>query len=193
MVECIKVKYFKIVFYHTFPGFWLPLIYITIHTFLQICINQGVKYVVSPYESDAQISFLVGNGYASLAITEDSDLLVYGCQKVGHNISLKIIYTANRKHMLVNRCKQYGNSGLPIDQSQKNHILIKHFRISRVSNCISFEMHHLLSKQMKLAFVNLTITCVILLIIFRFWLNLIKTEMEIYFNWIRFLKGFKYQ
>lgn len=49
---------------------------------LQICLNKGVKYVVSPYESDAQIAYLVRNGYADLAITEDSDLLVYGCKKV---------------------------------------------------------------------------------------------------------------
>jgi exonuclease-1 len=41
-----------------------------------------VKYVVSPYESDAQIAFLLKNGYADVAVTEDSDLLVYGCEKV---------------------------------------------------------------------------------------------------------------
>lgn len=37
---------------------------------------------MSPYESDAQIAFLVNNGYADFAITEDSDLLAYGCEKV---------------------------------------------------------------------------------------------------------------
>jgi hypothetical protein len=30
-----------------------------------------VKYVVSPYESDAQIAFLLKNGYADVAVTED--------------------------------------------------------------------------------------------------------------------------
>ncbi|CAH3191412.1 unnamed protein product [Porites evermanni] len=47
-----------------------------------ICLSEGVKYIVSPYESDAQIAFLLGNDCADFAITEDSDLLVYGCKKV---------------------------------------------------------------------------------------------------------------
>jgi 5'-3' exonuclease len=37
---------------------------------------------VSPYESDAQIAFLLKHGYADFAVMEDSDLLVYGCEKV---------------------------------------------------------------------------------------------------------------
>jgi exonuclease-1 len=41
-----------------------------------------VAYIVSPYESDAQLAFLVKQGYADVAITEDSDLLVYGCKEV---------------------------------------------------------------------------------------------------------------
>ena len=38
--------------------------------------------MVSPYESDAQITFLLENKLADFAITEDSDLLTYGCQEV---------------------------------------------------------------------------------------------------------------
>ncbi|CAB4037499.1 exonuclease 1-like [Paramuricea clavata] len=49
---------------------------------IKLCLCQRVKYVVSPYESDAQIAFLLKNGYADVAVTEDSDLLVYGCEKV---------------------------------------------------------------------------------------------------------------
>jgi 5'-3' exonuclease len=43
---------------------------------------EGVKYIVAPYESDAQLAYLTHNGYIDLVITEDSDLLVYGCNKV---------------------------------------------------------------------------------------------------------------
>ncbi|KAG0142845.1 hypothetical protein CROQUDRAFT_49688 [Cronartium quercuum f. sp. fusiforme G11] len=38
----------------------------------------GVKYVVAPYEADAQLRFLELNGDVAGIITEDSDLLVFG-------------------------------------------------------------------------------------------------------------------
>jgi 5'-3' exonuclease len=64
--------------------------------------------LVSPYESDPQITYLVQKGKADFAIREDSDLLAYGCEKVcktpsvfysGH-MSQKTICTA--KHQLNN-------------------------------------------------------------------------------------------
>ncbi len=42
----------------------------------------GVDCVVSPYESDAQLAYLVQAGYADIVITEDSDLLMFGCKQV---------------------------------------------------------------------------------------------------------------
>ncbi|XP_068712858.1 exonuclease 1-like [Montipora foliosa] len=49
---------------------------------ISICLSEDVKYIVAPYESDAQIASLIFNGFADFAITEDSDLLAYGCKKV---------------------------------------------------------------------------------------------------------------
>ncbi|KAF9269671.1 PIN domain-like protein [Marasmius fiardii PR-910] len=43
---------------------------------------EGVKYVVAPYEADAQLAFLEKNGLVSAILTEDSDLLVFGCKNV---------------------------------------------------------------------------------------------------------------
>ena len=51
-------------------------------SFFQICLTERVKYIVAPYESDAQMAFFVNRGYADLVLTEDSDLLAYGCKKV---------------------------------------------------------------------------------------------------------------
>ncbi|KJH46488.1 XPG I-region [Dictyocaulus viviparus] len=42
----------------------------------------NVDVIVSPYESDAQLTFLVNEGFADLVITEDSDLIVFGCTRV---------------------------------------------------------------------------------------------------------------
>lgn len=42
----------------------------------------GVEYVVAPYEADAQMAHMALNGQVQGVITEDSDLLAYGCPKV---------------------------------------------------------------------------------------------------------------
>ena len=57
---------------------------------------EGVSYVVAPYEADAQLAFLEQNGHVDGIITEDSDLLVFGCKNVifkldsdGHCVNIK--------------------------------------------------------------------------------------------------------
>jgi exonuclease 1 len=42
----------------------------------------NVQYVVAPYEADAQLAFLVKSGIVNGVITEDSDCLPFGCEKV---------------------------------------------------------------------------------------------------------------
>uniref|UniRef100_A0A915C0N0 Exonuclease 1 n=2 Tax=Parascaris univalens TaxID=6257 RepID=A0A915C0N0_PARUN len=46
---------------------------------------QGVDMVdilVAPYESDAQLTFLTKNGMAHAVVTEDSDLIAFGCERI---------------------------------------------------------------------------------------------------------------
>ncbi|PWN23210.1 hypothetical protein BCV69DRAFT_297157 [Microstroma glucosiphilum] len=43
---------------------------------------EGVPYVVAPYEADAQLAYLEKTGMIDAVVTEDSDLLVFGCRKV---------------------------------------------------------------------------------------------------------------
>ena len=42
---------------------------------------RGVPFVVAPYEADAQLAHLVESGHAAAALTEDSDLLPFGCPR----------------------------------------------------------------------------------------------------------------
>lgn len=42
----------------------------------------GVRYVVAPYEADAQLGFLARNGQVDAVITEDSDIMLFGCNRV---------------------------------------------------------------------------------------------------------------
>ena len=43
---------------------------------------EGIPYVVAPYEADAQLAYLERTGIVDGIITEDSDLLVFGCRNV---------------------------------------------------------------------------------------------------------------
>ncbi|EIN08557.1 PIN domain-like protein [Punctularia strigosozonata HHB-11173 SS5] len=43
---------------------------------------ENVPYVVAPYEADAQLAYLERTGAVSAILTEDSDLLVFGCRHV---------------------------------------------------------------------------------------------------------------
>lgn len=43
-----------------------------------------VDVIVAPYESDAQLTFLTKTKMAQAVVTEDSDLIAFGCEKVGH-------------------------------------------------------------------------------------------------------------
>jgi exonuclease-1 len=57
--------------------------------------KEGVEFVVAPYEADAQLAALANlgkeNGGIAAVITEDSDLLAYGCSKVRswNHVSIK--------------------------------------------------------------------------------------------------------
>ncbi|CAN1180383.1 Exonuclease 1 [Linum perenne] len=54
------------------------------HQLIQILKSKKVEFVVAPYEADAQLAYLSSLGEArggvSAVITEDSDLLAYGCK-----------------------------------------------------------------------------------------------------------------
>lgn len=49
------------------------------------CREMNIDCIVSPFEADAQLSFFSLNKIVSCVITEDSDLLAYGCEKVRIN------------------------------------------------------------------------------------------------------------
>ncbi|GAB4818724.1 hypothetical protein N2152v2_005770 [Parachlorella kessleri] len=50
--------------------------------FIDALKRQGVHFIVAPYEADAQMAYLALNGQVDVVITEDSDLLTYGCPRV---------------------------------------------------------------------------------------------------------------
>lgn len=45
------------------------------------CKQLGIAFIFAPYEADAQMARLAHTGQCDLVITEDSDILVYGCPR----------------------------------------------------------------------------------------------------------------
>ncbi|NXG49651.1 EXO1 Exonuclease, partial [Psilopogon haemacephalus] len=69
---------------------------------------RGVDCIVAPYEADAQLAYLNKTGMVHAIITEDSDLLAFGCKKV----FLKIDKFGNGLEIdqaRLGNCKQLGN------------------------------------------------------------------------------------
>ncbi|CAL7945753.1 unnamed protein product [Xylocopa violacea] len=46
------------------------------------CQKMGIDCIVAPYEADAQLAYLNINGIADIIVTEDSDLILFGCKKI---------------------------------------------------------------------------------------------------------------
>ncbi|XP_076848220.1 exonuclease 1 [Brachyhypopomus gauderio] len=66
------------------------------HEVIKVARTRGVDCLVAPYEADAQLAFLNRAGIAQAVITEDSDLLAFGCKKVilkmdklGHGLEIE--------------------------------------------------------------------------------------------------------
>ncbi|KAL5506871.1 hypothetical protein ACEPAH_6327 [Sanghuangporus vaninii] len=52
------------------------------HQVIKALKAEGVQYVVAPYEADAQLAYLEREDLVDGILTEDSDLLVFGCRNV---------------------------------------------------------------------------------------------------------------
>ena len=52
------------------------------HGLVEALIRRNIEYIVAPYEADAQCAYLAHRGIVDAVLTEDSDLLAYGCPHV---------------------------------------------------------------------------------------------------------------
>ncbi|XP_026279391.1 exonuclease 1 [Frankliniella occidentalis] len=57
-------------------------------TLMQECRRRNIDCIVAPYEADAQLAFFSLEGIVDVVITEDSDLLLFGCKKVLFKLDL---------------------------------------------------------------------------------------------------------
>lgn len=52
------------------------------------CKREQIDYIVAPYEADAQLAFLNNNSICDFVITEDTDLILYGCKQIIYKLDL---------------------------------------------------------------------------------------------------------
>ncbi|KAG0581958.1 hypothetical protein KC19_3G023200 [Ceratodon purpureus] len=114
---------------------------------IKVLRQENIEYVVAPYEADAQMAFLALNGNVDLVITEDSDLIAYGCpqiffkmDKYGQGVGFQFSdITANKdldfsnfsKRMILEMCIMSGCDylrSLPGTGVKKAYGLIKRFK-----------------------------------------------------------------
>lgn len=89
------------------------------------CQREEIKYIVAPYEADAQLAYLNNNDHCEFIITEDSDLILYGCKK--------IIYKLDRD---TGRCVLYERSRLGRCLQTREELEFEKFRrICIMSGC----------------------------------------------------------
>ncbi|XP_066942232.1 exonuclease 1 [Macrobrachium rosenbergii] len=74
------------------------------------CRARNVDIIVAPYEADAQLAYLNVCGVAQLVVTEDSDLVLFGCK----NILFKMDYQGNG--ILIEQEKLHLGMNVPRDK-----------------------------------------------------------------------------
>ncbi|KAL2484236.1 Exonuclease 1 [Forsythia ovata] len=117
------------------------------HDLIQVLKQQNVSYIVAPYEADAQMTFLAVSKQVDAVITEDSDLITFGCpriiykmdkfgqgvefrySKLQHNKELNL--TGFTHNMILEMCILSGCDylqSLPGMGLKKSHALVKKFK-----------------------------------------------------------------
>ncbi|XP_015167916.1 exonuclease 1 [Solanum tuberosum] len=116
------------------------------HDLIQVLKRENVCYVVAPYEADAQMTFLAISKQVDAVITEDSDLIAFGCPRIiykmdkfGQGLEFRyskleqnkeLSLTGFTKQMLLEMCILSGCDylqSLPGMGLKKAHALIKKF------------------------------------------------------------------
>ncbi|CBI30771.3 unnamed protein product, partial [Vitis vinifera] len=114
---------------------------------IQVLKQENVSYIVAPYEADAQMTFLAVSQQVDAIITEDSDMIPFGCPRIifkmdkfGQGVEFKysmiqqnkeLSFAGFTKQMILEMCILSGCDylqSLPGMGLKKAHALIKKFK-----------------------------------------------------------------
>jgi exonuclease-1 len=79
------------------------------HELMVECRKINVDCLTAPYESDSQLCYLNQHGIADVVVTEDSELVVFGCTKVLFKLALDgscLFFDAEKLHLTMNCSKE---------------------------------------------------------------------------------------
>ncbi|KAL3820200.1 hypothetical protein ACJIZ3_006105 [Penstemon smallii] len=77
---------------------------------IQVLKQENVSYIVAPYEADAQMTFLALSKKVEAVITEDSDLIVFGCPRIIYKMD-KFGQGVEYKNSMLHQNKELNLSG----------------------------------------------------------------------------------
>ncbi|CAH9061200.1 unnamed protein product, partial [Cuscuta epithymum] len=135
------------------------------HQLIQILRSDNIEFVVAPYEADAQLAYMASlkpeKGGIAAVITEDSDLLAYGCpavvlkmdrygngeefllDKVFKSVDRKPSFTNFTKDLFIGMCVLAGCDFLPsvpgIGITKAYNFVSKYRNLDRVLSILKFE------------------------------------------------------
>lgn len=61
--------------------------------------KEGIEFIISPYESDAQLAYLQRIGYIECILTEDSDLIIYGGTNILYKYDTSYVYEYKKEDL----------------------------------------------------------------------------------------------
>src|SRR5690606_31298640 len=72
---------------------------------------ENIRYLVAPYEADAQLCFLSINELVDAVVSEDSDLIPYGCRKIIFKLDVMTGYGQEIRLESLHLCKDLDLKG----------------------------------------------------------------------------------
>ena len=86
------------------------------YEFIKILKQKKIEYFVAPYEADIQLCYLSKIGYVDCVITEDSDLLALGCERILYKLDADSGIGKEIELKNLKQCKLYDFSNFDSDK-----------------------------------------------------------------------------
>lgn len=81
---------------------------------LEFLKKNDIEFIISPYESDAQLTYLQRINYIDYILTEDSDLILFGCTNILYKFDLVHVHEFDNKTFMKNNDQNFVKNLLEI-------------------------------------------------------------------------------